>query len=41
MSEFILNINDGKVVEANFDDFDVIRMDETPEINVYLVDSEA
>ena len=36
-----ITINDGKVVEANFDDFDVIRMDETPEINVYLVDSEA
>ena len=36
-----ITIDDGKVVEANFDDFDVIRMDETPVINVHLVNSEA
>ena len=36
-----ITIDDGKVVEANFDDFDVIRMDETPVINVHLVNSGA
>ena len=35
-----ITIDDGKVVESNFDDFDVIRMDETPKIKVYLVDSD-
>ena len=36
-----ITIDDGKVVESNFDSFDVIRMDETPEINVYFVASDA
>ena len=36
-----ITIEDGKVVETNFDDFDVIRMDETPVINVHLVNSGA
>ena len=34
-----ITIEGGKVVESNFDNFDVLRMDETPKIKVYLMDS--
>ncbi len=35
-----ITVKDGRIVESNFDDFDVIRMDETPDIHVYFVDSD-
>lgn len=35
-----LTIEDGRVVQSNFHDLPVLRMDETPEIEVILVDSE-
>ena len=36
-----ITIKNGRVVQSNFDDFDVLRMDETPDISVYLMDSDA
>ena len=32
-----MTVKNGKVNEGNFDDYQVIRMDETPEINVYII----
>lgn len=35
-----ITVKDGRVAQSNFDNFDVIRMDETPKIHVYFVDSD-
>ena len=35
-----ITVKNGRIVQSNFDDFDVIRMDETPKINVYFVESD-
>ena len=32
-----MTVKNGKVNEGNFDDYQVIRIDETPEINVYII----
>ena len=34
-----ITISDGHVVQSNFDDFDVLRMDEMPEVDVQIVKS--
>ena len=34
-----VNIANGRVKEQNFDDYRMLRMNETPEIEVYVVDS--
>ncbi|MEX1033131.1 MAG: xanthine dehydrogenase family protein molybdopterin-binding subunit [Cellvibrionaceae bacterium] len=36
-----LTIEDGRVVQSNFHDLPVLRIDETPEIEVILIDSDA
>jgi len=36
-----ITIKDGRVEQGNFDDFEVLRMDETPKIHVHLVESDA
>ena len=35
-----VNIKDGRVQQSNFHDFPILRMDETPEVEVYIVKSE-
>ena len=32
-----MTVRNGRVNESNFDDYKVIRMDETPEINVHII----
>ena len=34
-----ITISDGHVVQSNFDDFDVLRMDEMPEVDVEIIKS--
>ena len=34
-----ITIKNGEVVQSNFDDFDVLRIDEMPEVKVYIVKS--
>ena len=34
-----ITIKNGEVVQSNFDDFDVLRIDEMPEVEVYIVKS--
>jgi isoquinoline 1-oxidoreductase beta subunit len=36
-----ITVSNGRVDQSNFDDFDVLRMDETPKIHVYLIESDA
>jgi isoquinoline 1-oxidoreductase beta subunit len=36
-----LTLNQGKVVEGNFDGYDVLRIDEMPKVEVYIVNSTA
>jgi isoquinoline 1-oxidoreductase beta subunit len=36
-----LTLNQGKVVEGNFDGYDVLRIDEMPKVEVYIVKSSA
>lgn len=36
-----ISVVDGAVAEANFDDYPALRMDETPQIDVHLIESDA
>jgi isoquinoline 1-oxidoreductase beta subunit len=36
-----ITVSNGRIDQSNFDDFDVLRMDETPKIHVYLIESDA
>jgi isoquinoline 1-oxidoreductase beta subunit len=34
-----INVKDGQIVQSNFDDYKMIRLKETPEINIHLIES--
>ena len=34
-----INIKGGKIVQSNFDDYQMLKLKDTPEINVYLIES--
>ena len=34
-----INIKDGKIVQSNFDDYQMLKLKDTPEINVHLIES--
>ena len=36
-----ITVSNGRIAQSNFDDFDVLRMDETPKIHVYLIERDA
>jgi isoquinoline 1-oxidoreductase beta subunit len=36
-----ITVSNGRIDQSNFDDFDVLRMDETPKIHVHLIESDA
>ena len=35
-----ISIENGRIKQSNFDDYPILRMDEIPEINVFIIDSE-
>ncbi len=35
-----INVREGKVIQSNFDDYPMIRLKDTPEINIHLIESQ-
>ena len=35
-----INVREGKVTQSNFDDYPMIRLKDTPEINIHLIESQ-